>query len=77
MTATKTKRSRTPGAVERAWKVFNGMPTAKRKEVLAECARLGINLNTSKTQYQYWRQQKSRPQKPEADTSQASPAPGS
>lgn len=48
------KRGRTPGSVAKAWSIFNKMPKAKRKEVLALCEKAGININTAKTQYQRW-----------------------
>lgn len=48
------KRGRTPGAVAKAWSIFDKQPKAKRKDVLALCVKAGINLNTAKTQYQRW-----------------------
>ncbi len=42
------------GAVAKAWAIFNKHPKAERKDVLAACAKAGINPNTAKTQYQRW-----------------------
>lgn len=48
------KKKSSSGAVAKAWTVFNKHPKAERHEVLAACAKAGINSNTAKTQYQLW-----------------------
>jgi hypothetical protein len=44
-----------PGAVAKAWAIFNRHPKAERKDQLAKAVAAGINLNTAKTQLQIWR----------------------
>lgn len=48
------KKKSSSGAVAKTWAVFNSHPKAERAEVLAACAKAGINSNTAKTQYQLW-----------------------
>lgn len=37
------------------WHIASSMPGVQRAEVLAECVRQGVALNTAKTQYQHWK----------------------
>lgn len=50
----KAPKATKPGAVAKVWEIASSMPKAERKEVLAACAKAGINENTAKTQYQRW-----------------------
>lgn len=48
-----TKQPRN-GACRKVWDMADSMPGAKRSEVVSACVAAGINLGTSKTQYQQW-----------------------
>jgi hypothetical protein len=50
----KAKAPKKQGAVAKVWEIASKMPKADRKDVLAACAKAGINENTAKTQYQRW-----------------------
>ena len=52
--AAKAPTAKKQGAVAKVWEIASSMPKADRKDVLAACAKVGINENTSKTQYQRW-----------------------
>lgn len=49
------KKTRSTGAVQKAWVIFEKHPKVGRAEMLALCTRAGLNENTAKTQYQVWR----------------------
>ena len=43
------------GPVAQVWAIAEKLgPKAERKDVLAACAKAGINPNTAKTQFQRW-----------------------
>jgi hypothetical protein len=50
------ERSAVGGAVEKVHAICNKMKGQPRKDVIAECVKMGINENTAKTQYYKWMQ---------------------
>lgn len=37
------------------WNIAEGMPGARRKDVIAACVKAGVAFYTARTQYQQWR----------------------
>ena len=50
----KTSAKPRNGNCLRVWEIADKMVGARRKDVIAACVEAGINLGTSKTQYQSW-----------------------
>jgi len=57
-----SKKATTAGPVAMVWRIATKLgPKAERKDVLAACAKAGINAATAATQFQRWRHRNDKP----------------
>ncbi len=47
-------KSTVEGPTKRVWSIADGMPGAKRQDVVQACIEAGIATGTARTQYQKW-----------------------